>query len=95
MSKKEIHKVDNWLIRGGWLAFVSLLFTNACTDSFDGASLGTLVLDWRFVAMALAGTVCLVVGYSIRGRENKVLAVWNILDLSPEGRGEWFPSLEY
>lgn len=84
VSKKEIHRIDNWLIRCGWLAFASLLFANACTDSFDGRSLAMLVFDWRFFAVALGGMFCLVIGYVIRGRENRVLAVWNILEHATE-----------
>ena len=63
---------------------MSLLLTNACTDSFDGTQVGTLALDWRFLAVALGGTFCLMVGYTIRGRENRVLTVWNILEHATE-----------
>jgi hypothetical protein len=84
VNKQDIHKIDSWLIRCGWLAFVSLLFTHACTDSFDGANAGTLVFDWRFLAVALGGTFCLTAGYSIRGRANRVFTVWNILEHATE-----------
>ena len=84
MAKKDIHKIDNWLIRMGWLAVAGLLFTNSCTSSFEVDGVTALFGSPMFAMVAAGAVVLLVVGYAIRARENRVLAVWNILDHATE-----------
>jgi hypothetical protein len=84
MAKKDIHKIDNWLIRMGWLCVASLLFTKGCTDTFADLAALDLILSPMFAMVAVGATALLVVGYSIRARENKVLVVWDILEHATE-----------
>jgi hypothetical protein len=82
--KKDIHKIDNWLIRMGWLAVVSLLFANGCTSTFEDKSALELASNPTFIVFAVGAIVLLSVGYAVRRRENQVTAVWNILEHTTE-----------
>ena len=82
--KKDIHKIDNWLIRAGWLVVIGLLFTNGCTAAADDKGVMDLASSMTTFAFAIGAVVLLIAGYSIRRHENRVVAVWNILDHATE-----------
>ena len=74
--KRDIHKIDNYLIRCGWLSLTAALLSSGCTP--DGAT--ALGYGWFTWAAFGAGLPLLLAGYTIRRKERRVLAVWNILD---------------
>ncbi len=82
--KKDIHKIDNWLIRTGWLVVIGLLFTNGCTAAADDKGVMDLASSMTTFTFAIGAVVLLIAGYSIRRHENRVVAVWNILDHATE-----------
>ena len=70
--KKEIHKIDNHLIRFGWIALVvALLMVRADPEP-------------AFWIALSAGVVMLAVGYVVRHKEKRVVTVWNILEHATE-----------
>lgn len=67
MKKKNIHKIDDYLIRAGWIFFIGFLFN--------------LPAGGRWALMWFASSFLLLfVGYMIRRQENKVIALWNIIE---------------
>ena len=67
MRKKNIHKIDDYLIRAGWVFCIGFLFNLPAG--------GRVALMWFALSFLL-----LLVGYVIRRQENKVIAVWNIIE---------------
>ncbi|MEM7406837.1 MAG: hypothetical protein AAF458_16180, partial [Pseudomonadota bacterium] len=88
MASKDIHKIDNLLIRTGWLTAIALLVAEGCSSDSptDGVTLGSMAIAIPVLSLVLgvAALVMLVVGYLIRSRENKVVAVWDILEHATE-----------
>lgn len=88
MARKDIHKIDNLLIRTGWLGMVGLLLAEGCSSAPapEDVALGSMALAIPVVSLVLgvAAIVMLLVGYTIRARENKVVAVWDILEHATE-----------
>ena len=130
MISKDIHKIDNYLIRAGigWLIFIALY--GACTGGFthmmfgcagDGQklydvrtgngvkmftssdtleevraqhprsrvtvitedNLEPIYSDWNPIYLS-APWILLLAGYLVRRQENKVVAIWNVLERSRE-----------
>ena len=88
MARKDIHKIDNMLVRTGWLAAIGLLLAESCAPEREAADVATaslpLGLPLMSLAVGIAAVVMLLVGYTIRARENKVVAVWDILEHATE-----------
>ena len=78
--EREIHKIDNFLIRLGWivLVFAGIGTANALSE---GGGVGGTPL-WFLVAAVLM----LVAGYYVRRQENRALVLWGILEHAVEVR---------
>ena len=72
--KRDIHKVDNYLIRLGWLAVVIGLLSYAFSTDVQATD------PWVLWTPLAAGALMLPIGYLIRAKERKVIVLWDILD---------------
>ncbi len=66
MKIKNIYTIDDYLIKAGWVLFIGFLFSIPVG--------GRWVLLWFSSSFLL-----LLVGYLIRSKENKVNAIWTII----------------
>ena len=74
--RRDIHKVDNYLIRLGWRALLGgLLFL-----AFPPEPSASSPRSWMSWVALPAGALMLPSGYLIRAKERKVLVLWDILD---------------
>jgi len=82
---RDLLKIDNYLIRAGWLglllAAVGALATPQAPVAFEWA--GPRWLMWVGLAAAIP---LLAAGLLIRGKERRVDALWHILETEPEVR---------
>ncbi len=67
MKIKTIYTIDDYLIKAGWIFFIGFLFSLPVG--------GRWVLLWFSSSFLL-----LLVGYLIRSKENKVNAIWTIIE---------------
>ena len=72
MSRRDIHRVDNYLIRIGWAVLAVTLIATGCSTGSEAPSWST----WFALgaAVVMLGT----------GKESRTLAVWDILERSTE-----------
>ena len=80
--RRDIHKVDNYLIRLGWIALLGGLFFLA----FPPEPSASPPRSWMSWVALPAGALMLPIGYLIRAKERKVLVLWDILDSVSEVR---------
>ena len=78
--EREIHKIDNYLIRLGWVVLVFAGIGAASAVAEGGGVEGPLL--WFLVAALLM----LVTGYHVRRQENRALTLWDILEHAIEVR---------
>lgn len=74
--KHDLHKIDGYLVRLGWLVLAAGLVSTGCTPD-RAVALGQGWFTWAALATAVP---MLVVGYVIRRKERRVATLWDILD---------------
>lgn len=80
--KRNVYRIDDWLIRAGGVALAVGLLAYGCSDVPDGAA----VLDvWQYLLL-IGGVVMLMVGHVVRRDERQIARVWRILDQCTEVR---------
>ena len=83
--KRELHKIDNYLVALGWIILVVSLTAAALlphSGTVDAIELDTYGggLFWSFAGACML----LAIGYFLRARENKALIIWDILERHTE-----------
>lgn len=83
MAKRNVHRIDDVLIRLGFLALAGVMFAVGCTETFEAAPSA-----WMPVAVGCGAIITLIIGYAIRRDDRRIVAVWQILDHSTEAHIE-------
>ena len=78
--KKDLHWIDNVLIRSGWIMLAVLLTLGSLVALASGSVWGGVV----WAGGVLAAIAAIVAGMVIRAKENRVIAMWSILENAVE-----------
>lgn len=81
MARRNVHRIDDALIRAGYLFALVSLTASGCSGR-----LGAGQPTWIELAGFAAAALMLVVGYRVRRDERRIVSVWQILEHSTEAR---------